>query len=277
MIVSYHPLFEADQNIICAGRTPNEKDLAAIRAAKAVVLGQGCYQSLYEMARANCHHVFPNYDAKFKFPGKIGQIKLFRNIQAPHPPTEIYCRLAAFQEKYRTKPGQWPIRYPLVFKYNWGGEGEAVYRLDSAQDLQAMLMQAAEFEKSGQSGFLLQEFVPCRNRTLRVAVIGRQIVSYWRIQQKRGIFHASLSKGAVVDSEAEPEQQQKAVAVVQDVCQKTGINLAGFDVIFSSESDDPAPLLLEINYFFGRQGLGGSEAYYKILQEEIRAWLGGIG
>jgi ribosomal protein S6--L-glutamate ligase len=47
-------------------------------------------------------------------------------------------------------------------------------------------------------------------------------------------------------------------------------------VLFSSEDEDPTPLLLEINYFFGRKGLGGSEAYYKILQEEIQAWLAGI-
>ena len=84
-----------------------------------------------------------------------------------------------------------------------------------------------------------------------------------------------MSKGAVIDSEAEPGLQQKAVAVVKELCQKTGINLAGFDVIFSSESDDPAPMLLEINYFFGRKGLGGSEAYYKILQAEIQTWLAG--
>ncbi len=129
MIVSYHPLFEADKNIICAGRKPNGEDLAAIRAAKAVILGQGCYRSLYEMARANCSNVFPNYDAKFKYPGKIGQIKLFREINAPHPSTEIYSDLAWFHKKYRPKPGHWPTRYPLVFKYDWGGEGETVYRV----------------------------------------------------------------------------------------------------------------------------------------------------
>ncbi len=147
---------------------------------------------------------------------------------------------------------------------------------DSAENLQTVLTQTAELEKSGQRGFLLQEFVPCDDRTLRVVVIGQQIVSYWRIQQNSAAFHTSLSKGAVIDSEAEPGLQQKAVAVVKDMCQKTGINLAGFDVIFSSESDDPAPKLLEINYFFGRRGLGGSEAYYKILQEEIQTWLAGI-
>jgi ribosomal protein S6--L-glutamate ligase len=32
-------------------------------------------------------------------------------------------------------------------------------------------------------------------------------------------------------------------------------------------------MLLEINYFFGRKGLGGSENYYRILLAEIRNWL----
>jgi ribosomal protein S6--L-glutamate ligase len=48
------------------------------------------------------------------------------------------------------------------------------------------------------------------------------------------------------------------------------------DVIFPTEIDDPEPLLLEINYFFGRKGLGGSVAYYQILLEEIQSWLAGL-
>jgi len=276
MIVSYHPLFEADRNILCAGRHPDAQDLAAIQAAKAIILGQGCYQSLYEMARANCPNVFPNYDAKFKYPGKIGQIKLFRKIKAKHPSTELYSNIASFQKRNRQKPDSFPSEYPIVFKLDWGGEGETVYLINSVEQLQEIIKQTNKFEKSGQAGFLLQEYIASDNKTLRVAVIGQQIVSYWRIQQNSAAFHTNLRKGAVIDSEAEPGLQQKAVAVVKEVCQKTGINLAGFDVIFSSEIEDPEPMLLEINYFFGRKGLGGSEAYYKILHEEIQTWLAEI-
>jgi len=273
MIVSYHPLFEADRNLLCAGRLPDGRDLAAIRAAKAVVLGQGCYQALYKMARENCPHVFPNYNARFKYPGKLGQIELFRAYSVRHPATETYPHLAAFQKKYGHQLKQLPFSYPLVFKFDWGGEGETVYRIDAPEDLQNVLRQTAEFEQSGQHGFLLQHFVPSSGRTLRVAVIGRRFESYWRIQDDSRAFHSSLSKGAIIDPEAAPGLQQKAVAVVKDLCQKTEINLAGFDVIFSSEIEDPEPMLLEINYFFGRKGLGGSEAYYSMLQEEIQAWL----
>ena len=273
MIVSFHPLFEADKNILCAGRQPNEEDMAAIRAADAVILSQGCYQALYEMARENCSHVFPNYDARFKYPGKINQIKLFRKVKVAHPASEIFSQVASFQHHYHEGLTKLGFDFPLVFKMDWGDEGETVYRIDSADNLQEILQKVAEYEKTGQAGFILQEYISSNSRTLRVVVLGQRVISYWRIQEKNDGFYSNLSKGAKIDSEAEPGLQQKAVALVKDLCQKTGINLAGFDVIFSSENGDPNPMLLEINYFIGRKGLGGSENYYRILLAEIRNWL----
>jgi len=273
MIVSFHPLFEADKNIICAGRQPNEEDLTAIRAADAVILSQGCYQALYEMARENCAHVFPNYDARFKYPGKINQIKLFRKVKVAHPTSEIFSQVASFQHHYPEGLTKLGFDFPLVFKMDWGDEGETVYCIGSADNLQEILQKVAEYEKTGQAGFILQEYISSNSRTLRVVILGQRVISYWRIQEKNAGFYSNLSKGAKIDSEAEPGLQHKAVALVKDLCQKTGINLAGFDVIFSSESGDPNPMLLEINYFFGRKGLGGSENYYRILLAEIRNWL----
>ena len=273
MIVSFYPLFEADKKIICAGREPNGADLAAIRAADAVILSQGCYRALYEMAWENCPHVFPNYDARFKYPGKINQIKLFRKVKVAHPASETFSHVASFQHRYHEGLTKLAFKFPVVFKLDWGGEGETVYLINSADDLQKTLKKAAEYEKSGQAGFILQEYIPSNSRTLRVVILGQRVISYWRIQENKDGFYSNLSKGAVISSEAEPGLQQKAVALVKDLCQKTGINLAGFDVIFSSENGDPDPMLLEINYFFGRKGLGGSENYYRILLAEIRNWL----
>ena len=87
MILSYHPCYEADRNRLCAGREPDEKDLSAIRDADAVVLPQGCREALYHMARQNSPHVFPDYDARFQYPGKTGQAKLFQALDVPHPRT----------------------------------------------------------------------------------------------------------------------------------------------------------------------------------------------
>lgn len=273
MIVSFHPLFEADKNIICAGRKPDGCDLAAIKAANAVILSQGCYPALYKMARDNCPHVFPNYDARFKYPGKVNQIKMFRNYGISHPSSEIFLDLSSFRRRYGKVPTKLSSAFPVVFKLDWGGEGETVYLVKSAEDLGEILEKATIYEKAGQTGFILQEYISSGNRTLRVAIIGRQVISYWRIQENSDDFYSNLGKGAVIDSDAEPELQRRAVALVKHLCQKTGINLAGFDVIFPAGYDKPEPMLLEINYFFGRKGLGGSEVYYRILLEEIRNWL----
>ena len=156
MILSFHPLYEAHQNITCAGRKPNAEDLAAVQAADAVVLPQGCYQSLYEMARANCRHVFPNYDARFRYPDKIGQIRLFRDFDIAHPASEIFVNIASFHNGSQKSPSKIGLKYPLVFKLDWGGEGDTVFLIESEEDLDRILRKTAEFEKSGQCGFLLQ-------------------------------------------------------------------------------------------------------------------------
>ena len=276
MILSFHPLYEADKNIICAGRRPGAEDRAAILQADAVVLPQGCYQSLYEMARANCRNVFPNYDARFRYPDKIGQIKLFREFNFAHPTSEFFETLESYHQADKGPSTDRCPRYPLVFKLNWGGEGETVFLIRSEDELARTIEKTAQFEKSGQYGFLLQEYIPSGARTLRVVVIGQHVISYWRIQKNPDGFYTNVGRGAVIDSKDRPDLQHKAVALVKQISQKTGINLAGFDVIFSTEENDPNPLLLEINYFFGRKGLGGSEAYYRILLEEIQSWVATI-
>jgi ribosomal protein S6--L-glutamate ligase len=273
MIVSFHPLFEADKNIICAGREPGADDLASVKAADAVILPQGCRQSLYEMARDNCRHVFPNYEARFNYPGKIGQMRLFQKNGTAHPHAEMYQLLADFKQQYGETPTKIVFELPCVLKFDWGGEGETVYLINSLAELKQALQKAADFEKSGQKGFLLQEYVPTEGKTLRVVIIGQTIISYWRIQENTDGFKSSIASGARIDASLQPRRQNVAKVFVKNLCNKTGINLAGFDVIFAPVKAYIKPLMLEINYFFGRKGLGGSEAYYEILKKEIRSWL----
>ena len=96
MIVSFHPIISAEHNIICAGRDPDARDLAAIRAAEAVILPQGCMEPLYRMARTNCDHVFPNLDVRFDYPAKSGQLQLLRKLNIAHPQTVHYETVAGW-------------------------------------------------------------------------------------------------------------------------------------------------------------------------------------
>ncbi len=273
MILSFHPIIEADQNIICAGREPNEADLAAIEQADAVILSQGCSRALYRMARRNCPHVFPNLDVRFDFPGKRGQIDLFRRLGIAHPGTCWYPSVVAF-DKAAAPPG-----FPAVVKFDWGGQGETVFKVACRRDLAAALCRAAAFESSGQRGFLVQQYIPFERRSLRVVVIGARLISYWRWQPDSGQFGTSVAGGAQIDHDADPKLQAAARSVVWRICAQTGLQLAGFDFIFNrydQAGGTPEPLALEINYFFGRTGLGGSDAYYRILEAEVRKWLAGL-
>jgi len=277
MILSYHPCFEGEKNLLCAGREPGADDLDAIRAADAVILPQGCYQSLYEMARNNCKHVFPNFDARFKYKGKIGQIRLFREKNAPHPKTETYINIDAFSLKYGEMPPKPAFDFPFAFKFDLGGEGDHVFLLKSPEDFLSVMQTVRKFEKSGQKGFIIQEYIPSENRSLRVVIIGQTMISYWRIQPEIESFTSNIAKGAVIDFDTDPELQKEAVKSVKDFCLRTAIDLAGFDILFSSGAAVNTPLFLEINYFFGRRGLGGSEKFYAILNREIVKWIDRIG
>ncbi len=271
MIVSFHPMFSGDKNILCAGRQPNELDLAAIKKASAVILPQGCSRALYEMARYHCPNVFPNFDARFSYPGKIGQIKLFRKTGQNHPQTLIFYNLQDFYRRFPTFSTKFHFQYPFIFKFDWGGEGENVYCIESLKQLEKITKFASAYERTGQAGFLIQEFIPQANRSLRVVVIGKKIFYYWRIQEDVNKFKTNLSDGAKIKNKVNASIKISIEKKLRNFTGKTKINLAGFDIIYTSEHEES--LFLEINYFFGRKGLGGSEAYYKILNTEIAKWV----
>ena len=273
MILSFHPIFQADTNIVCAGRDPVPEDAAAMQMAEAVILPQGCQRALYEMARENCSLVFPNYDARFRYPDKIGQLRLFQKHNVLIPRSETFADIGAFHRYRDKRSDKGPVEFPFVFKFNWGGEGETVYLVSSFDQFEKVIKFADEFEQTGQRGFIIQAFIPNGGRTLRVTVIGQTLLSYWRVQKDTNTFATSIAQGAQIDVESDPELQARAAAVVQRFCHQTGINLAGFDLLFSTASSAEDLYMLEINYYFGRRGIGGSERYYAILTREIDSWL----
>jgi ribosomal protein S6--L-glutamate ligase len=272
MILSFHPCFVGDRNIICAGREPGPDERSAIQDADAVILPQGCRQSLYEMARDNCSHIFPNYDVRFQYPGKLGDIEFFKKEGFSHPDTWCYTSVSDLDHAERETWRKQMEATPFVFKHSWGGEGETVYLMKSGEEFDRMIKQAERYEGSGQTGFLIQAYIPT-DRSLRIVVIGERMITYWRISNAANGFGTSLAKGAEIDRCSDPNLKAEAVQQVRKLCSRTGINLAAFDAIISNRDAEREPLFLEVNYFFGRRGLGGTEAYYAMLQSEIVNWL----
>jgi ribosomal protein S6--L-glutamate ligase len=267
MVVSFHPCFVGDVNRLCAGRDPTAEDRTSMAAADAVILPQGCPRSLYEMARHHGRRVFPNYDARFGFPGKTGQIRLFRKTGVPHPESILFSDTGQCLADFQRRP---PMAFPLVFKFDWGGEGDGVFLFDRQEVLLRFLQERCS---EPPSPCLVQEFIPGAEKTLRVVVVGRSVHAYWRVTAPADGFYANLARGGTIDRDSDPQLQAAAKASVQHFCKKTGIDLAGFDLIFAEDRNEPIPLFLEINYYFGRRGLGGAEAFYRMLEDEIRLWL----
>jgi ribosomal protein S6--L-glutamate ligase len=271
-ILSYHPLIEGDENSLCAGRVPGPEDLFRIQGADAVILPQGCKQDLYEMAAGNCPYVFPNYDARFRYSGKMAQTELFRAAGTPHPKTRTFPETNHYRKTVGESALPPGFRFPLVFKHDWGDEGLTVWLIKNRGELAARLRHAEDFETTGQKGFLLQEYVPAQNRSLRIVVMGKTMTGYWRVHPNSG-FYGSLSGGGAIDRDSDPHLRKAAMASAKKLCHFSGINLAAFDVIFSTKDADPVPYFLEINYFFGRKGLGGSDQYYFLLESSVREWI----
>jgi len=265
-VLSYNRCIETNNNRILRGEVPSVEEISAMRQADAIILPQGCRESLYFAARRVCRHVFPNYDIFFAFPDKTGQAALFKKMGVLHPQT------LAFKCVSHYSGISLPFSYPFVFKFGWGGEGNNVFLIQSAAELHHCLLKAAEYETQGKRGFLVQEYVPTGGRSLRVVVIGKDFYPYWRCVAGGG-FYTNLARGAFIDYGSFPHLQKKAVAVLRDFCENTGINLAGFDFLFADGECNQPPLFLEINFCFRCRGLGGVDMYHRYLERAVKAWL----
>ncbi|MFP4040277.1 MAG: RimK family alpha-L-glutamate ligase [Desulfosudaceae bacterium] len=273
MIVSFHPCFSGDRHINTGDRALTEDDLAAIKNSSMVILPQACRRDLFQAARKYAGAVFPDLRTRFDYPGKTGQIRLFRETGTPHPRSFVYPDTAAFRQDPANPIVAGGISFPLVFKFDWSDEGRGVFRADDRKTLERILLQAEQAEATGQKGFVIQEYIETRGRVLRVCVINTAVIAYWKKRLDPDEFAVNLAGNAVIDRTSYPELRRRGVAAVQTFCRRTGINLAGFDLLFDGLKPDSTPLLLEINYYFGRRGLGGSERYYHLLNREIDKWV----
>jgi len=262
MILSFHPCFAADAQIILGDRRLDSTDFSLIQGAKAVILPQTCSVTLYRACKTSSAFVFPNYDRRFQYPGKTGQSRLFEKMHWPHPKTRRWKSAKALMKN--------PMEPPFFIKVDRSHEGAGVWLIRNREELESALKRLDEW---GRPPFLTQELIPCRGNVLRVVVLGRKFSCYWKRPKAPGRMVTTVSRGARIDQRWKPDLREKGVARAEKICEASGINLAAMDFVFSKADPDPQPLILEINYFFGRRGLGGSLTYYRMLYKAIREWL----
>ncbi len=272
MILSFHPCFDADFNVILGSRLMNDKDLELIRQADAVILPQARPQDIYDACRKIGVRSFPNCDVRFRYPGKIGQSLLFEDLGLLHPETLRWPTVYKCREAYPDAADS-PHELPFMIKDDKSHEAEGVFFVEN----RAFFCEALDFlekrEGSGLSGFVTQSFIQSDGNVLRAVIIGKKIVTYWKRPKESRQVITTISRGAVIDHEWMPELQEKGRAAAQALSEKAGIDLAAVDFVFPFSEEEPEPFFLEINYYFGRRGLGGSEKYYQILFQAVREWL----
>ena len=258
MIISFHPCIAADVHIILGDRLPNQKEQYILTKADAIILPQGCKKELFCICAKLGVPIFPEYKYRFKYPGKIGQINMFKRLNLPHP-----CSISLSSLEKLFKRSEFFLqKLPFFLKENMKHEGEGVYFIRH-------LYEVEKIKEKISDEILVQEFIKCEGNVLRVVIIGDELISYWKRPSKKGQLITTISSNAEIDYSWNPYLQEKGKALVKKLVLQTDINLAAVDIVFREDE----PLLLEINYYFGRKGLGGSERYYQLLFSAVKKWL----
>ncbi len=274
MILSFHPRVKGDVNLrLTINKLFSDKETRLIASARATVVTQSIKAHQYGFCRRHCANLFPNYTSRFGFEGKYGNIHLFRKFLAPHPETNCYESVGHF--KWRHFEKKEPLMpFPFVLKGDRGGGGWAVFLIENEDNLITQLEVLADEYLHPTRRFIAQAFVPHGGRDLRVVVIGRTTKAYWRCQYKPGEFRNNVGRGAVINHNLDPDLRDEGIRCVRNFCSKAAINLAAFDVLFDRSQLRPKPLLSEINFLFGRKGIGGSPRFYDLLNEAVGQWIG---
>jgi ribosomal protein S6--L-glutamate ligase len=272
MILSFHPHVRADVNLRLSfkGHLTNSQT-HAMASARGVVVPQRIKPFQYASCRAHCANLFPDYTHRFGFEGKRGNIELFKRFSAPYPETACYDSVDDFKVRH-VEDKEPHLPFPFVLKGDEGGGGWAVFLVRDPHELRQRLGRLAEVSVRTAGRFIAQAFIPHEGRDLRVVVIGKIVKAYWRCQHHPGEFRNNVGRGAVIRHHLDPGLTAKGIHCVTDFCSKTGINLAAFDVLFDRSRPEPKPLLSEINFVFGRKGLGGSERFRELLNEAVQRW-----
>ena len=272
MILSFHPCFLGDTLVILGDGTLDSHDLRHIEAAEVIILPQYCTSELYGACQSCSAQIFPNYDARFQYPGKMGQSLLFKKYNLPHPETHQWDSVRAFKEAYEAERHS-SHRMPFLIKGDRAHEAEGIYTITDRKVLDRSLEDLGRLEELGSSGFISQELIRTEGNVLRAVIVGRRTITYWKRAREAGQVITTISRGAEIDGAWKPELQIKGKMEAERLAAATGINLAAMDFIFDFGSPDPQPLFLEINYIFGRRGLGGSLQFYRLLTEAVQEWL----
>lgn len=261
--LSMNPLVHLEENLPNLAPVEAPEVASKIRAARGVVMPRGITRKRYRKIAAMAQNWFPNLDAKYDYSGKTKQAVLFQRLKIRHPRTILYSNPQVLLD---AEGKVLPLDYPFVLKGDNGGGGSTVFPVCCRKDLIDGLHRLPAEEP-----LLIQRWVNHGGMDLRVVVVGAKMVSYFRVGGEN--FYNNVCRGGRMHPEIFPELQDRGMAAVARFCHLAGINLAGFDLMFP---DEGPPVFIEINFNFGRKGLGGTPGFRKLFKEAVELWQQGI-
>lgn len=257
--VSLHHQIRLDVNLpALAPLDVRSKDL--LRKAAGVLMPKYFSPIRYRQVAELAPNHFPRLGPRYLYRGKASQIRLFRAHDLPHPRTLIYDHPLQLLQA-RSRPGL-PFE-PCVLKGDRGGGGSAVFPIHSWSELEQKIQLLPENEP-----VLLQEWVHNHGMDLRVVIVGEMTESYFRIGN--GGFYNNVAQGGRIDHDLFPEKQTRGRRMARSLVQAAGIDVAGLDIMFPVHG---SPLFIEINFLFGRKGIGGRLGYDRLFGQAVQTWM----
>ncbi len=259
--------------LLFSQRPLNQGDRREVARAAAVLLPQVCRPDLYELVRGRGKPHFPRPRVHLAYDGKVGNHYLFKELGLPQPPTRAFEHLEQAARAWEAGELAGLGDPPLVAKGAGGGMGQNVFLVAGPEELLGLDRRLDTFCARGPSGLVLQRFVDCGGRDARVVLVGHWQDAFWRVGPP-GQFRSNLSQGGRVERPDGDPDLERARSLARRLKDLAGFDLAAVDLLIPPGGQ---PLLLEINFYFGRQALGGSRAFSRIYLEAVRHWLAGLG
>ena len=259
--VSFYPQIPMEENlsVFQSLDVPGVREL--IIGAAGVVVPRYILPRRYEAITKLAKHWFPCLRAKHVYEGKTRQIRLFRELNIRHPESLLFGNSAELLSHFNSKGVPW--EYPVVLKGDLGGGGSGVFPIYCPDDLTRHIGKIPP-----EQPILFQRWVEHGGKDLRVVTYGQDLaVSYFRVGG--GQFYNNVCRGGRMDHDGWPEQQAKGVKASQALCRRAKIDIAGFDLMFPDEGE---PVFVEINFNFGRKGLGGMAGHRRYEIEAVTLW-----
>ena len=136
--------------------------------------------------------------------------------------------------------------YPVIVKQTRSGQGAHVYKVDSPDQLNDLIVKLENEGKSAKS-FILQEFIEYEH-DLRVLVIGERVFAMKRIPRD-GDFRANFSLGGTVEL-FDLQKKDKELAI--EALKAVGMTVGGVDILIDKNDER---YVLEVNHTAGFKGM----------------------